>query len=96
MHTFGQTIKEFHNTFAGIRLSELVPDKTRQCYVKMFGHLREVCATYELTLTLTIYICISKLQLIKKLVSSGQRLLSKLACSTWHKHGDERYNELAW
>ena len=46
MHTFVRTFNKFHNTFAGIRLSELVPDKIRQCYVKMFGHLREVCATY--------------------------------------------------
>ena len=29
-----------------------VPSKRSQCYVKMFGHLRDVCVTYELTLNI--------------------------------------------
>ena len=31
----------------------LLPAKTRQCYVEMLGHLRNVCATYELTLNIS-------------------------------------------
>ena len=63
----------------------------------MFGHLRDVCATYELTLN-THHL----FEFIKQLISHGQRLLacqfhlaqacfgqrllSRFASSTWHKH----------
>ena len=33
---------------------------------------------------------------MKQLVSFGQKLLSRLASSTWHKHDGKRYKDMVW
>ena len=51
MQAFNESL-DFCNRSRPHEFYPKVPSKTRQCYVKMFGHLRDVCATYELALNI--------------------------------------------